>query len=136
MGITKKEKIFNKFNGKCCICGVELVKFHKNMGEDYKRMFTIDHIKPISLGGSNDIDNLRPMCQRCNSIRNNKAGERRIKIIKDRKYIKDYEMKFIIDDICNGLITESDIQELKEELLNIYEDTLNKIDTLSVNLFK
>lgn len=27
---------------------------------------TIDHIKPISRGGTNELDNLQPMCWKCN----------------------------------------------------------------------
>lgn len=30
---------------------------------------TADHITPRSLGGSDDLDNLRPACKRCNSSR-------------------------------------------------------------------
>jgi len=32
---------------------------------------TIDHIQPKSLGGTNDIENLAPMCKKCN---NDKGG--------------------------------------------------------------
>jgi 5-methylcytosine-specific restriction endonuclease McrA len=33
--------------------------------------FTIDHIKPRSLGGSDDLDNLALACSRCNQRRYN-----------------------------------------------------------------
>ena len=35
-------------------------------------MMTIDHIKPKSLGGSNDLSNYQPMCEPCNSRKGNK----------------------------------------------------------------
>jgi len=54
---NKKEKIFNKYGGHCAYCGIVLDK----------SIFTVDHIKPKYLGGSNDIDNLNPCCRRCNS---------------------------------------------------------------------
>lgn len=34
-------------------------------------MMTADHIKPRSLGGSDEIENLAPMCERCNKLKGN-----------------------------------------------------------------
>ena len=36
---------------------------------------TIDHVVPISRGGSNHMDNLRPLCRPCNSRKHNKTAE-------------------------------------------------------------
>lgn len=43
----------------CCKCGSD---------ED----ITIDHIKPLSKGGTNDIKNLQKLCRRCNASKGNK----------------------------------------------------------------
>lgn len=40
----------------CCICGKELIQ----------ETTTIDHIVPVKKGGTNDIDNLQPLCRSCN----------------------------------------------------------------------
>ncbi len=65
-----KEK-FNKLGNKCVICG------SKNI--------TIDHIIPISKGGTNNIDNLQPLCKSCNSSKGNKNMEEFTKYLKEKK---------------------------------------------------
>lgn len=73
---------------KCWCCGVEadrfIVKHHKNdrnkppvleLFAHTKHalvMMTRDHIVPVSLGGHNDVENLRPACEPCNNKRKNK----------------------------------------------------------------
>lgn len=57
----QKKSVYAKCNGKCAICG-KPVKFKK---------MTIDHIMPLSRGGTNDIKNLQLACKRCNSMKSN-----------------------------------------------------------------
>lgn len=49
------EKMFNRFSGRCAYC-------KESLGENYH----IDHVMPVSLGGSNGIGNLVPACPPCN----------------------------------------------------------------------
>jgi len=51
-----------KYNYTCAICGKKEPEIH----------LTQDHIIPLSKGGSNDIENIQPLCKRCNSIKNAK----------------------------------------------------------------
>jgi 5-methylcytosine-specific restriction endonuclease McrA len=44
---------------------------------------TIDHIKPISIGGDNSLDNIQPLCRSCNSSK----GINQIDFIKKLCYI-------------------------------------------------
>ena len=55
---TKPEKwqVYAKCNAKCAICG-KYLKFSK---------MTIDHITPLSRGGTNEISNLQAACLSCN----------------------------------------------------------------------
>lgn len=52
-----------KYNNTCPMC--------KKKEPEIK--LTIDHKIPISRGGSNYIENIQPLCERCNSVKNNKT---------------------------------------------------------------
>ena len=44
-------------NGRCYYCGLQTNPFEN---------FCVDHVQPLSRGGTNDIDNLVPCCDYCN----------------------------------------------------------------------
>lgn len=56
-----------EWNNKC-----KLLKFKCQHCGTIERI-TIDHIIPVSKGGSNDISNLQPLCISCNSRKYNKT---------------------------------------------------------------
>jgi hypothetical protein len=49
-----------EYNYSCAYCGQTLFKLTK------------DHIIPVALGGTDEIDNIVPACQRCNSMKHKK----------------------------------------------------------------
>lgn len=53
-----RELIYNKYNGKCAYCGVDLVNG-----------WNVDHINPVVFGGTNDLENLNPSCRHCNNYK-------------------------------------------------------------------
>lgn len=57
----ERKTVYAKGNGKCAICG-KPVKFKK---------MTVDHIKPLSQGGTNEFSNLQLACYSCNRLKNN-----------------------------------------------------------------
>lgn len=60
VGATRKKRIMrimDAYGDKCIYCGILLTL----------RTFTIEHVIPRSKGGTNDLENLRPACDRCNS---------------------------------------------------------------------
>lgn len=50
--------------GKCLCCG-------------YVKPLTIDHVIPLSLGGTNDISNIQPLCRTCNCRKGTAATDYR-----------------------------------------------------------
>lgn len=56
---TKRAKIYARDNGMCWLCGL-----HVSV-----RIFSIDHVIPLSKGGTNNLSNLRLAHKDCNSIK-------------------------------------------------------------------
>jgi len=59
------------YDYRCLACGKQF-SFDK---------LTVDHVIPISLGGSSNIDNLQPLCKPCNSSKGTKTIDYRTKDI-------------------------------------------------------
>lgn len=78
----KRHKVFYNKGYVCVNCGVEgkyMIKsrclddhIHTDIYTEHFIMMTVDHIHPISHGGSSSIDNLQPMCSLCNTSKSDK----------------------------------------------------------------
>lgn len=56
-----KRRIYDQQNGLCAYCGQ-----HRNI-----KYMTIDHIIPLSKGGTESLDNLQCTCKMCNRLKDN-----------------------------------------------------------------
>ena len=63
--VEEFEALCEKYNNLCLRCGAKDV------------LLTPDHVVPLSLGGSNLISNIQPMCGSCNSWKNVKVVDYR-----------------------------------------------------------
>jgi hypothetical protein len=75
-------RVFYFFGTTCVACdivGTKLLVFrHKELGSihtdvytDRMMLMTVDHIIPKSRGGGNTLENLQPMCSKCNNLKDN-----------------------------------------------------------------
>ena len=72
---ASKERLFISQKKKCRWCG----KFCKMNGSGGERtQFTVDHVIPLILGGTNHWMNMVGSCFKCNSKRNKIWGRRKI----------------------------------------------------------
>lgn len=87
----RRLKIFHKKGVYCVACGwkathvnissCKLTKYKENIFYKFtdskqKRFLTVDHILPKSVGGTNRLENLQPLCNICN----NKKGDQLISL--------------------------------------------------------
>ena len=63
------EAMKSVFDYKCCICGCDIEG----------NTPTKDHVIPVSVGGSDGIDNIQPSCRSCNVSKGVKTGDYRFK---------------------------------------------------------
>lgn len=54
-----RRTLYTRQNGKCAYCGQ-----HRN-----HKYMSIDHIIPLSKGGTNDVGNLQCVCKKCNGLK-------------------------------------------------------------------
>lgn len=79
------KEIYKLQKGLCCFCGIKLGPFKK------KDSFDIDHLKPISKGGTNWPNNIALACKNCNRKKHNKGLDvfwRNLKKIKGEEFIE------------------------------------------------
>lgn len=61
-----RAQVWDKTRGWCYYCGAQLNPWSN---------FAIDHIRPVNKGGSDEIENLAPICKTCNSRKGDKHPE-------------------------------------------------------------
>lgn len=58
-----RERLYLEFKGRCYLCGRK-TKLKSPRGDPL--LATIDHVVPLSRGGTNEASNLRLCCRGCN----------------------------------------------------------------------
>jgi len=76
----RRLEVFRQKGFKCIFCGIEAthlgLTIDRNGGKHWDvysngLLMNVDHIIPVSKGGSSHIDNLQPSCSTCNTLKGN-----------------------------------------------------------------
>lgn len=113
IGRAKRREIYYKTDGRCAYCGKPLDPFID---------WQIDHMKPSSCNGSDDISNLVAACRSCNAKKRDKDVEEFRKwfsesILKRTKWIKGQLEQ-------NGLMLGAEMHENLMNHLIAFEDAI------------
>lgn len=71
-------RIFERDGWRCYMCSRKL---SPRSTFPHRRSATIDHLIPISKGGSHEPSNVRTACHACNSGKNNRGGNEQLMLI-------------------------------------------------------
>lgn len=82
--MNKRKILFEQCGGICPECTKKMSLNNPRARNSY---MTIDHIVPLSKGGTNNLGNLRGLCAKCNVARGNNMKKIKYKINKDNLYI-------------------------------------------------
>lgn len=80
----KRKLLYEQCGGICPECGR---KMELNNLCAYKAYMTIDHIVPLSRGGTSNIENLRGLCRACNGRKSSSMKRVSARISESRHYV-------------------------------------------------
>lgn len=108
--LTKTERIcvHNKCGGHCAYCGCVL---------DYKDM-QVDHVKPLRIGGDDEMSNMLPACRSCNHY---KAT---LDIEEFRRYLSGITKRLMRDSIPFQVAARFGIVKYGNDAITFYFETL------------
>ncbi len=105
-----KLKVFQKDKYRCVECGAN-------------SDLTIDHIVPVSKGGSDLLHNLQTMCQSCNLKKSNKHTTFWQDIL---GFVRPIEMEILSKDLANMMVTKD--KAIKQEVQSMTDKRLSEIE--------
>lgn len=100
----RRLRVFYEKGCTCVNCGLTATKIIKGFGRgqehwdlynDNLEPLTVDHIYPKSRGGSDDLDNLQPMCYACNHRKGNKLPGEKQAPVKKKDTISPFLQRFM-----------------------------------------
>ena len=114
---TEREQIYNDCNKKCNHCNKDLKKTEMQ----------IDHIVPLVVGGSNDIDNLQILCRPCHFSKT-KSELDSDQYVKQSPTLSSFNTK--VNDIINSSLatTHSFVETINQKIPKKYKSDVYTFD--------
>ena len=78
-----EEELLETYGSDCYICGDSIDLTLPRTGKDSEHSFWPDHVIPVSRGGEDTINNVRPCHRQCNQNKYNRTYEEYIKFLKE-----------------------------------------------------
>ena len=119
-----RDKVFN-FDNNCQMCNIKL----QNEDASATDYMQIDHLISKKRGGSNKIENLRPLCRKCNSAKRDRNSiDIALKIKQDVENIfKDYQSNMIKYEQNNNIFEKELFKRVVEDATFNFMSKINEL---------
>ncbi|WP_312107703.1 HNH endonuclease signature motif containing protein [Lachnoclostridium sp.] len=97
-------KVYEKCNGHCAYCGCEL---------EYKDM-QVEHVKPLSICGADQIENMLPACRSCNHYKST------LDLEGFRKYLSGLHKRMLRDNVNYRTLNRFKLIEQNTQQIQFY----------------
>ena len=104
-------KVYDKCGGHCAYCGCDL---------EYKDM-QVEHVKPLSICGSDTIDNMLPACRSCNHYKST------LDLEDFRKWLSGLHNRMLRDNVNYRTLNRFGLISHKDEPIEFYFERMGKL---------
>lgn len=111
---VERQKVYEKCKGHCAYCGCEL---------EYKNM-QVDHVKPLRIGGADELSNMLPACRSCNHYKST------LDVEGFRQYLRGINNRLMRDSIPFQVATRFGIVKHMGDNVKFYFERCEKPELL------
>jgi len=79
--VAEWEGVLKSAKNRCLCC-------HKHASETKEGKLTIDHVRPVEMGGTNKIENIQPLCKSCNTAKGHRYVDYRPNSLNSESAVK------------------------------------------------
>lgn len=107
---AERQQVYEKCKGHCAYCGCKL---------EYKNM-QVDHIKPLNIGGEDEIHNMLPACRSCNHYKHT------LDVEEFRQYLGEISHRLMRDSITFQIAIRYGLVKHMGDNVTFYFEAMDK----------